>query len=419
MKIGKKHAMVLSFCLGAVMLVTTAFAEIVSKSGYDQLKDAVKLTAEACSEKFKSFTVEATITVKDNGNQLFLSNSTQKVDNVKKAMEDLSSSEYSNGEKYSSYYYRDKKSNIWYNSKSDTYYVTEFVNPDESMDRKLIDNPFEEDKFKDLEKIFDALVGDLKSHVVVDEKSDGSKEISGTLNEWQIPPLVNAIASFGFKNAFSSRTAREEMSMPEIKDDVFVKNVTGRSVVNKDGIIESVFAAGVLSGKDKDGKRHDLAFEVLMEIYDINSTAVSKPDLTGKKVEKNIEKLPERKISKKFIGKYKNDVVIEKDGAFVKIGERVVEIVEIDDKHISGRYYENCKEGYENYGVGKESFSFDAEDLEFQFADFEYTDSSGKKQEGSICFDTMSGKIYFNMETPPAVKGSGAVYDSNFSRVFD
>ena len=39
MKKNKKLIMGLSFCLGAVMLVTTAFADVVSKSGYDMLKD--------------------------------------------------------------------------------------------------------------------------------------------------------------------------------------------------------------------------------------------------------------------------------------------------------------------------------------------------------------------------------------------
>jgi len=41
---GKKEdlTMLISFCIGAVLFVSTAFADVVSKTGYEQFKDANK-----------------------------------------------------------------------------------------------------------------------------------------------------------------------------------------------------------------------------------------------------------------------------------------------------------------------------------------------------------------------------------------
>ena len=55
MKLNKKTAMIISFALGTVMFTTTAIAQVVAKSGYDQLKDSVKYTAENCTTKLSSY----------------------------------------------------------------------------------------------------------------------------------------------------------------------------------------------------------------------------------------------------------------------------------------------------------------------------------------------------------------------------
>jgi len=418
MKKNKKLIMGLSFCLGAVMLVTTAFADVVSKSGYDMLKDSAKSTAKAFSEGLDSFTMEGNVVLKDNGKQLFLSNFVQKFDNKKGAMTDTSYTEFANGSRTGSRYsYRDNKTIISYDAYNDTYYVTEFTNERKSV--KPFDNPFEDEQWNDVEKILDALVGNLKDYVVVDEKSDGSKELWGTLSEGQIPPLVNAVSSFWFKNVFSGRNGNTgDISMPEITEDIYVKSVSGKAMVNSDGIIESVLTSGVLSGKDKDGNVHDLTLEMLIKVYDINSTTVTKPDLTGKNVEKYVEKgFDEEKITQKYVGKYKNNIVIEKDDKFIKIGERNLEITNIDNKRVSGRYYETYKDEYKEYAGSITEMSFDAEIKDQYYAEFEYTDSSGRTQTGHLSFDMSTGGVYFNVYS--IMQGRETMYDGSFARVFD
>lgn len=176
MKTNKKIVMAASFLLGATMFVTTAFADIASKTGYDLLKDSVKFTAKSMSDKMQSYTIESVFTVKDNDKVLMSESSLEKVDNTKKAVESHSSVEEYNGKNNRSYFsYRDSSSSIWYDQGTDTYYVTEYS---KDYDFKPSSNPFEDSHAKDLEKIFDALVGDLKNYVVVEEKSNGSKELN-------------------------------------------------------------------------------------------------------------------------------------------------------------------------------------------------------------------------------------------------
>lgn len=83
LKIKKKQAMVLSFAVGSILFATTAFAEISSKNGYEQLKDALKYTAESCTSKLSSYTVDLSMVMKDNGNIISQENELLKYDVTK------------------------------------------------------------------------------------------------------------------------------------------------------------------------------------------------------------------------------------------------------------------------------------------------------------------------------------------------
>lgn len=406
----KKMIMALSFCIGAVMLATTAFADITTKTGYDQAKDSLKFTAESLIEKVQSYTMQATVSAKDNDNLLTSSTNISKVDNVNKQSESISISEDKDGKKQESSYYTDKNTWISHNSENDIYYVTEYSGNNIPQHN----NPFKESTAKDAEKIVDALVGNLKDYVIVNDKADGTKELSGSLSEAQIPALVNAVASFGFKQAFSQgRMNNEKLSIPQITEDIFIKNTKATANINKDGLIESVLASATLSGKDKDGNQHDITLDLLVRITDINSTVITKPDLTGKKIEKSVQVAKESKtIPMSFLGKYKNDIVILKDDKFIKIGERFVEIAEIKDTHIIGRYYEEYKAEYASQYT-KNDLTFDAEMKDPYYAQFKFNSANGTNQIGSINWNMQNGNINFygNMQDTK--------YDGNFSRVFD
>jgi len=67
-----------------------------------------------------------------------------------------------------------------------------------------------------------------------------------------------------------------------------VKEVRGRANLNGDGIIENLFGEIIVSGSEENGTKHDFKIELVFKVYNINSTVVEKPDLTGKKVEKTV-----------------------------------------------------------------------------------------------------------------------------------
>lgn len=407
MKVKKKTAMLVSFTLGTLLLATTALADIATKSGYDQLKDALKLTANQCSEKFDSFTIDFSMDMKDNGKTLMSSNDISKYDRIKNASEDISTGVRIDGTKENYQNYSDKTTMISVSDNDPVYRVTEFT---KERNNKLFSNPFKEDRSEDLEKIADAVVGSLKDHVVVTENPDGSKGIDGSLTEVQIPSLVNAVASFQMKQEFSGR----QDNLPQLTKDVFVKEVKGTAKLNKDGVMESILGTVVLSGKDAKGISHEITIEVLAKLSGINSTTVTKPDPAGKTVVKNIaEETSGTEISNpdKFIGKFKNNILIVKDHKFVKAGERVIEITQIDNKTATGRYYEVYKPGFEEYAVPNRDFMISAQKSNKKNSSgYDYTTQSGSK--GNLFFDEHEGKIYLGGSVSSV---GGLILDSSFS----
>jgi len=411
------------------MLATTAFADISTKTGYDQAKDALKFTAESLIEKSQSYTFQATVSVKDNSNLLISHNTISKTDSVNKKSESITTSEDKDGKKQEYFNYTDKDTYISHNNDNDIYYVTEMTgntfngNSSGSMNK----NPFKEDTAKDAEKIVDAVIGSLKDYVIVNDNADGTKELSGSLSEAQIPALINAVASFGFKQTLSQSSMMSgkpglaqdgsmvegDLPTSQITEDIFIKSVKASAKTDKNGLLESVLASATLSGKDKSGTIHEISLDLLVRVTDVNSTVITKPDLTGKKIEKNIQASPDSKtVSKSFVGKYKNDIVILKDDKFIKIGERFVLIAGISDTNIEGRYYEEYKPEYASQYT-KGDFTFDAVIKDGYFAEFNLKSSDVESQMGNISWNMQSGNINFYAGK------QNANNDGNFVRVFD
>ena len=204
-------------------------------------------------------------------------------------------------------------------------------------------------------------------------------------------------------------------NLPEITGDVFVKSVNGKVTVNKDGLIESVSFYGVLSGKDAQGVIHDLSVDALIKLENINSTIITKPDLTGKKVvENNDTQIIPETLSSKFEGTYKVDVVKEVSQQFVKIGEKTIVIESIKDGKIAGKYFETYKAGYESYITDTSEFAFESVIDNPYTVQIQFTDKAGKIQNGSLNFDVMNSKINFWLYSFDKSKFA----DNNFSRVF-
>ncbi|MBU3110555.1 hypothetical protein [Clostridium lacusfryxellense] len=415
MKLNKKTTTIISFMIGTVMFTTTAIAQVVTKSGYDQLKDSVKYTAENATTKLSSYTADMSVVLKDNNTVLYSQDSLSKVD-VSKGVKETVTTTLEGSKKTEDYNYSDKNGSISKNADQNIYYTNEYAKPQKST---TSENPFKRDGAADMEKIADALVGNLKDSVVVTQNADGSKTLSGSLSESQIPAIINAVVSLQSKNELGNRSNNpSENTMPKITKDVFVKQVKGNMVTTKDGLIQSVLGSGVISGKDEKGVEHKVTFELLAKMTEVNTTKVSKPDLNGKKVEKNVEQDYSKLTNpQKYIGKYKTDILIEKDAKFIKIGEKFLDITAVDDKGVSGRYYEQYVKGYEDFVSDKKDFKFDAKFDKDQFSGtFNSSSDSKEKITGNISISIGSADIYFNINENQSGK---IINNGQYNKVFN
>lgn len=401
MKLKKKTTLLISFTLGLLLIASTALADMTNKSGYEQLKDAVKGTAESCSTGLTSFTLDTSFVIKDNGSILSSENSLSKYDRQNGTREESNNSQRMNGSSYNYYSYSDKTTDIRKGSEDDTYYVTEYT---DEKDPVRFDNPFKEDEAADVERIIDALVGSLRDHVSVKENTDGSKEVYGSLNEVQIPALINALASFQTKQEFSNQ---RDSQNPRLTQDIYVKGIGGSAQINADGLLESILGTATLSGKDEQGTVHEITVDILVKLSDINTTKIPKPDLTGKKVVKQEGKVhasprgPGISNPEKYIGSYKNDILIEKDGKFVKIGERHLQITQLNSTSVAGNYSEEYRQGYEKYAANKLEFSFSGKFNEnSRDASIEFSEGANSPQKGNIYIDDYSAKINLHLNRP-------------------
>lgn len=402
----KGTAMIAAFTLGAFLFAGTALADIMDKSGYDQLKDAVKAAATKCTENYQSFTADISMVMKDNGKVILSENSIVKYDAVNKAREEITAREDNTNRNFSnSYYnYRDEKQLITKSSDNDNYFVTNYQDKKNGPLFKKEDNPFNQEEAKDLERILDALVNNLNltDQVIVTENSDGSKSLSGKLTEGQIPALVNALASFQMKQQFNGRRV-DQVEITDLAADVYVKEVRGTAKISEDGSLENILGTASVSGLDEEGKVHEISVEILFKLSDVNATKVVKPDLTGKKVITQDERDWEdayKPTPEKFVGKFKNDILMEKDGKFVKIGERHLEITSLNNKDVQGNYREELKEGFEKYADPDSAYTFKARfsnDENTNNAVLEGTTEEGKKITGEMHFNGHDGRIYVNL----------------------
>lgn len=417
MKLNKKTVTALSFTLGATLFISTAFADALIGSGYDQLKNSIKTTSSQMEAGLKNYTMEAMYTMKNNGETFMEVSNRTKYDSATNATESTSVTQYGKGEPTQNYSYQDPNRSIWKNSFDDTYFVTEYSAPLPSRDRAFRD-PFKEQGAAELEKVFDAIVGNLKDYVQAENGSDGGKTYSASLSEAQVPALVNAIASFGFKKILVDEgRSNREMNIPQIESDIYVKKVTGLASQQKSGTLENITGEIVLSGKDKNGSVHDLSIGVTVRMTAVGDTKIVLPDLTNANVTKAEQ--GDNGLSSRYVGKYKSDIVIEKNGQFVKAGERVLEITGVEQGRVIGTFTETIKPEFQKEIGEPMVFTFNERSDSDRGPTYTFTTAAGEKGSFQL-FPNGMGNVYMQTQELP---GSVAKRMDNFGgemhRIFE
>ena len=411
MKLSKKTVTIAVFILGAIILVTSAFADIVLGSGYNSLKKSIKTTAEKLTDKVDNFSIDAVVAFKLDGKIVSEANSNIKFDVVNNAKETRDENS-EKGQLRENYYYSDENRHIYKNIDGSYDVIEKRKKKNET--NKVMQNPFEEERVKDMERIMDAFVGNLQDTIQVEE-SDGKKMYIGNLTESQIPSIVNAISSFTFKYSILNQWQAKQLGVPCPKSNIYLVNAMGKAIENEDGIIESGIFTASMSAQDSEGIEHIYSVEISIDIKDINNTIVKAPNLDGKKVTYSKEGF---EFDSKYVGKYKNDIVVEKDNSFEKVGERFVEINSTENGNLKGKYYEVYKEGYETDTVRNFDF-YSNYDEESHYSIIQYTDSNGEKKNGVIHRDSLQNiNIYFNVIINEDNNGYSYGHEEGFSNTF-
>lgn len=418
MRFSKKTATICSFVFGAMILATSAFADIMLGSGYYSLKNAVKTTIGKVTSEVDNFSADTMISLKIDGKVFAESTSNAKFDIKNKAKESIDKN-FKKGEVRENYWYSDENQRIYKKFDDGSYEVIE-KRKNKNETSRIIENPFEDEQVKDAEKVLDAFVGSLQDAIQVEE-SAGKKMYVGNLSETQIPSVVNAVSSFLFKYSILDEWDAKRLDVPHPKSNIYLTNASGKAVENEDGIIESGIFTASISAQDSKGIEHIYALDFSMDIKDVNSTVVKAPNLNGQKVTYSKEGF---EFDSKYIGKYKNDIVKEKGNSFKKIGERLVEITSVENGNIKGKYYEAYNEGYEADTV--RSFDFYSNDDEsINFTIIHYTDDKGEKKKG-IIHRTGSQNIRVSFNVTIDEDNGGYTYSNNedgfddtFIRIFE
>ncbi len=419
MKYSKKAITTTVFILGAVILMTSAFADMILGSGYNSLKSSMKTTAAKLTDEVDNFTVSATLAMKLDGVVVeeTVSNGKFDIANNTRESEDKRTGK---GKISESYWYINGNQRIYRNDDG-SYSVIERRKKAHDEDMHIIKNPFEDEQFKDAEKIADAFVGSLKDIIQVEE-SNGRKMYIGNLTEIEIPSIVNAISSFTFKYGLLDQWQAKNLGVPRPMSNIYLMSAMGKAIENEDGILESGIFTASISAEDSDGIEHIYTFDFSMDIKDINTTIVKAPNLEGQKVTYTKEGF---EFDNKYIGKYKNDIVIEKDNTFKKVGERFVEINSTENGNLKGKYYEIYNEGYEAENIRNIDFYSNFDDSPYHFTIIQYKDNDGKNKKGIIHRNDLQNiNISFDVEIDEENGGYSYTnnvdgFDNNFIRIFE
>jgi len=416
MKLSKKTATICAFILGATILTTSAFADIMLGSGYNSLKDSAKTTTAKLANEIDNFSVDVIISAKVDGMTFTEETVSMKYDNSNQ-VEETNGTGLRNGKVTENYSYRDSKQSIYKNFDDGSYNVVERTRHNDS---KLVENPFEEEQVKDAEKILDALVGSLQDVIQVEE-SAGKRMYMGNLSETQIPSVVNAVSSFVFKYSILDEWNAEKLDVPYPKSNIHLVNASGKAIENEEGIIESGIFTASMSAQDSNGVEHIYSLDFSIDIKDINDTVVTAPNLDGQEVTYSKEGY---EFSSKHIGKYKTDIVKEEGNSFEKVGERFVEITSVEDGNIEGKYYEVYNEGYEADIVRNFDFYSNYDESNY-YTTINYKNEKGDNKVGVLHRSNLQNiNIVFDVTIDSENGGYSSTnygdgFDNNFIRIFE
>lgn len=412
MKVNKQAMSLCAALVGAVVFTTAATADVMLGSGYGGAKEVLKTTAAYLEEEADNYTVNGMFSLKVDGRTYTQSNLRLKIDNRGVMREGTENYVEPNGEAGERRYYKDRERYISYDESQELYNV--YLQDKKTDDSDIvIQNPFAEEDVQDLEKIADALAGSMKD-IIQAENTDNGHLYTGSMCDAQVPALVNAVGSFLLKKSIFSDYMWEESSFPDIQTEIFLHEASGKMQADDKGILEQAMGLITFSGKTKDGAEHTVYFEMSCSLSDINQTTVTAPTLTDEN--SVIQNSFMSGLDEQYIGTYKNDIVMQQNNGFIKIGERILTITSAQNGAACGSYTEVYRAGYEREAL---SFDFVPSDDTHGYGDAEISYSvNGESRIGIL---NINGDSQQNIRFTPNVSFHGVDqgYQSEWPEAFD
>ncbi|MBU3108043.1 hypothetical protein [Clostridium gasigenes] len=285
----KTITMLTSLTVGGTLLFGTVMASATQLSSYETYKTSIKDTIAVKNE-----TADITASVTDNGTELVSLTESLKRNETTGDISNVATTNISGVAKTIASYTQDGK-DIRSTNVENEYTVRD--NKDKK-DGEEIANP---QMVKGMEVVIDTLVGTMKDNVVVNDNSDGTKNVTLNLKNTEITPLVNAVASMALSGGSDMAMHNEKSELGSIKDiapklvsDIKVESVDSSAVIDNNNVISKEVAKVVLSGKDADGKEHKIVVDINLNLSKIGSTTPDKLDLAGKQIKTVTEKFEKR-----------------------------------------------------------------------------------------------------------------------------
>ena len=381
-KTGKRTLSIVAIILGISLFTGAAFADLVLGSGYTQLKQSVKTTAEelvtlpnVTGRISASIALDGQV-VEAHESIVFLALD----QNLQMTYERSKQSDYSYSEQGLDYYslvnFATQETLRWsevpegmVNHSASQNVYTLYQDGYSGYDAHILsENPFDYPIAADMEKVMDALVGNLSNLVMVSSHDEG-KEFTGTLGEAQIPVLVQALSSYVFKEMSGAYLPEMEAQdygtsyNPEaynsgllpFYDNIAIETVRGNAITDSADRIRVLTFDVTIGGTDRQGMKHSLELALEMNLDDIGTTLLQWPDISTMNVEivhrdttMDSQIMPAREV-----GRYVGDIILDTGDAYIKIGERQLEILEANAAYVQARYQEVYLPEYEELNPHK------------------------------------------------------------------
>jgi hypothetical protein len=286
-----------SVALGSTMILTSAYAGMASNEGYDALKQAIKKTH--CID---SVTKAFELSVLDNETVILELEGTSK-NSREQAAGSSSVHISSGGEEAMVALYRSKEQLVIKNDAKEIYTVIEKAdNKQGKFHRERSRHQANPQLAEDLEKVIDALVGDLKNYVTLQSEEDGQQIITLDLQNQQIPTVVRAAGSMLIRAAaqhtpeasdnmstwheLGQMPVHEELQKlaPKLTKDISIDRIQLVAHIDENGLFTEKSTSITVSGQDDAGQSHTVIVQAEADYSDYNQTIPDVIDLEGKPV---------------------------------------------------------------------------------------------------------------------------------------